>query len=69
MFRAFNSFVQSLKSHKCILSLEDALSWPEKTNTDRFRKTGKEERVPRAQGGLKRVAGGAPLAQGYFRAS
>ena len=45
------------------------MSWPEKTNTDRFRKTGKEERVPRAQGGLKRVAGGAPLAQGYFRAS
>lgn len=28
-----------------------------------------EESVPQAQSGLKRVAGGAPLAQGYFRAS
>ena len=57
--RAFNFFVQSLKSHKYILSLRGALSWPEKVNTDRFRKTGKEERVPQAQSGLQRVAGWA----------
>ena len=55
--RAFNFFVQSLKSHKYILSLRGASSWPEKVNTDRFRKTGKEERVPQAQSGLQRVAG------------
>lgn len=55
--RAFNLFAQSLKPHKYILSLGAALSWPEKVNTDRFRKTGKEGRVPRAQSGLQRVAG------------
>lgn len=33
------------------------MSWPEKVNTDRFRKTGKEEKVPQAQSGLQRVAG------------
>lgn len=56
MSEHFTLFVQSLKSQINFVP-GGTLSWPEKVNTDRFRKSGKEERVPQAQSGLQRVAG------------
>lgn len=65
--RAFNSFVQSSKAYFIFLSLEDASSWLEKTNTGSLRKVGRRtRRFRRHRLGSRELAGALHLAQGYL---
>lgn len=50
----------------CILSLKDAVSWPEETNTD-WGRFGREREVLSHREGSRFLAGSIALARGYFR--